>query len=135
MAGTSPCHMEGVSVILMKPGPATSAFTTPPSFLMSSKRLAASSFGFALTCAASTIAALVAISPWLASLVGVASTLATSACGNRAAAIALTSLSIFLYIFMKSGSRYLEDALVFFQREAVGHAGQIVAHHLGTLTA
>jgi hypothetical protein len=51
----------------MKPGPATSTEATRSSARNFSAILSASSRGFALASLASTIAALVAMSPWLAS--------------------------------------------------------------------
>jgi len=60
-------HAEAFKARLMKPGPATSTFSISGSARRRAAIASARSRGLALASLASTIAALVAISPWLAS--------------------------------------------------------------------
>ena len=85
---------SGRSVRLMKPGPATSTFTTVSSAESAAAMASASSRGFLPASLASTIAALVAMSPCEGSFGGSTMTRARSAPGASGAAIARTRASM-----------------------------------------
>src|SRR6476659_9883767 len=149
MVRSSPAQTSGFSVRLMKPGPATSTAATRSSARNFSAILSARSRGLVLASLASTIAALVAMSPWVASRGGSTTTREKSMPAGhwpsaaRSAQIASTRASTSANRCWKAElsdmARRLtqirgrvKKPLVLDQGETVGHSGDEIADPAGS---
>src|SRR5262249_55171024 len=145
-------HAASRSVMLMKPGPATSTLATSGSARSLAAIASASSRGFRPASLASTMAALVAMSPWVGSRGGSTSTRDWSMpAGSTPSAIrasfaartrARTSAKIFVdtILTFREAARLtqirgrVKETAVLDKRVAIGHACDVVGDQPGAVT-